>query len=180
MSLRDRGRRAKAKNGGNTLTQLVRRTASSKFAPYLQSPKLDSLDAALRGYFAHRENIKREGEGESVLVGRDFILRVTSPEARVFANTLVANMKTGAESLGYELCDLQPIVINGLPGGTATPAADSAAVGVIREDGLVSPVVFSHKFILTQGDGTFHAGGYDVDTNFEALFRDQLTPKSFV
>lgn len=174
-------KRATGKRKDTTLAQLQEKVARSKFAGYLDSPTLESADSFFKTCFAQRKNIRKQEEGKPVMERDEFITACNSPEAEAFASTMIAKLEHAAESLGYDVCQLQPIVIHSLPAGGHTPATVSIAVGFVREDGKITPVAISHEFVLTQGgDGTFHAGRYDEGTNFETLFGSNLKPTSFI
>ena len=128
---------------------------------------------------------------------------IESSMARGFADRVFANLQKGIEVVGCEAIVLMPSVINGLPGGGANvsfsitiPGEESAgpeksvadtvmpinsiAIGLIREDGLATPVAFSTGLMLLQHGGGHMCNGYDHRTDFAGDFKTWLRPASYI
>jgi hypothetical protein len=96
-----------------------------------------------------------------------------------FATRIINALTAAAKARGYKICELEPIIILSLPGGSVTPYIWSVVLGLKRQDGKISPVVFSPEMVLVQTGHGFFSSRYDHTTDFDALIGG-LRPASFV
>lgn len=153
---------------------------------------------SFRAFGAFREAILLEQKKDG-----NYIADIDGRMARDFADMVLANLEKGVESAGCETLALMPSIIRALPGGglkvgfditipgnedsgpkksavdTVVPV-NSIAIGLVREDGLTTPLAFSLGLMLLQhGDGHM-LGGYDHRTDFQKDFSNWLKPGSFI
>ncbi len=123
--------------------------------------------------------------------------------ARGFADNVVTNLEKGIERIGCQGIALMPGVINGLPGGGLRVSFDitipgeedsgpkksvvdtvmpvnSMVIGLIREDGLATPLALSPGLMLLQHGSGHICNGYDHRTDFAKDFERLLTPMSYI
>ena len=156
------------------------KVAGSKLVKYLQNSLLEAAPPFFRACHALRMNTERQKEGKPHLTKQEFSAAIESPQAKEFARTMVDKLEAAASALEYGLCELQPLVINGLPASHYTPPAVSIAVGLVNEKGKISPVAISHEYVLVQtGTGIF-VGKYNENTDFESLLKGNLKLDSFI
>lgn len=103
-----------------------------------------------------------------------------SDHAKGFAERMVDELERAIKELGYEACMLHPVVINGLPGSGYTPPAMSIVVGLVRDDGRISPLVISDRFVMAQHGSGQNASSYDDGFDFKGLLQATLRPDSFI
>ncbi|KPK18330.1 MAG: hypothetical protein AMK69_24945 [Nitrospira bacterium SG8_3] len=166
---------------GERLAALKERVSGSRFSRYLLAPDLLSARHFLQICFAQRENIRRQkDEGKPITKAGEFINLSLSEEARVFATEITSRLEEAARTLGCGFCEFRSDIIPNLAGNSYTPVEISMALGLVKE-GKIAPVAISHEFVLMPGgDGLGYAARYDENTDFTALFRDKITPASFM
>ncbi len=150
---------------------------TSKLNPYIL-PKHDwkvQTTAAFR-FFSRAKEIAAEGR---IATPADF--ESGSPASDKVAQKIVDNIETGSKVVNCEVCYLQADVILGLPGsGRGFSPSETVVIGLVDDKGNVSPVAFNPDFVLVQmGHGPF-AVRYDENTDLGRIFKDVLTPRSFI
>ncbi len=164
----------------------------SRFKEWVrQEPWRESARATFRSFATMRESARRGGLNidESVAFCK-------GPVAEEFAGKVVSGLETAAARdyiagcTNFSICELDPRVVQGLDrpywGGADNSdafvfgSANSFVLGLVRADGLVTPVVFNDRAVLVQKGYGPTATLYDGSTDFARLLRDNLTPRSFV
>ena len=165
----------------------------SKFRQYVKpEPWRDGAAYAFRSFATIREGVRRG----SRLDREESVAFCQGPAAGEFAEKIAVGLEAAGKAVGCDtVCELTPQVVSGLPkihGQMMPVGADNAdafvfgsmntvVFGLVRADGLVTPVVFNDRgaVLVQKGHGPF-ATLYDEQTDLARLLKDNLTPRSFV
>lgn len=158
----------------------------SRFRQHVKSePWRESAAYYFRSFATMRESVRKGG-----LSTDESIAFCKGPVAGEFAEKVVSGLETAARATGCNICELTPQVVRGLPGAGGEIGANadafvfgstnSVVLGLVRADGLVTPVAFNDRAVLVQKGHGPTAVLYDQGTDFARLLNDNLTPRSFV